>query len=493
MSYLLLTGATGLVGRNLLRNLLLAQRPVAVLTRGRRTEPAGLRIESIVAGWEKQLRRPLMRPVILPGSLVEPDLGLSTDQKHWVKNHCDVAIHSAASLTFTADEKSGEPTRTNIDGTRNLLRLCADTGIDDFHFVSTSYVCGRRDDVVTETDANVNADFRNAYEQTKAVAEQIVRSAFGRQATIYRPSIIVGDSQTAETSTFRGLYTPLQIAYLLAESHGLDGVTSFFTELNVDQSFGKNVVPVDWVADVISHILEQPSLHGGVFHVTNPWPVLVADIRESILNVVSDALQRNGRGEGPQTAAVSPGDPELKKAMAVYDTYLGNDPRFDSTNTQRAAPHLACPQIGPPLLKKLNQFAIENRFASPRTPVTSTELNFAELLSQLPARVSTPSSGQSLQLDLTGPGGGCWTVLMQNGQPVAAENGRCGIADAVLYAPASVLEAVVRGRLTLMEALRKWMTLEFPGSARLASELTEGALKWMRQATQVAAPLRYVG
>ena len=493
MSYLLLTGATGLVGRYLLRNLLLAQRPVAVLTRGRRTEQAGLRIESILARWEQQLGRPLMRPVILSGSLHEPDLGLSTDQKIWLKRHCQAAVHSAASLTFAADPNSGEPFRTNLDGTRNLLRLCADTGIDDFHFVSTSYVCGRRSDLVTETDANVDADFRNAYEQTKAAAEQMVRTAFGRRSTIYRPSIIVGDSRTAESSTFRGLYTPLQIAYLLAESHGLDGVASFFTELNVDQSFGKNVVPVDWVADVISHILGQPSLHGGVFHVTNPRPVLVADIRESILDVVSEALRQKGRGEGSPAAGVSPGDSELKKAMAVYDTYLGNDPRFDSTNTQRAAPHLACPSIEPPLLRKLNQFALENRFASPRTPIMPTGLNFAELLGHLPGPASVSGDTRSLQLDLTGPGGGCWTVLTQDGQPVAAENGRCGTAEAVLYAPASVLEAVVAGRLTMTEALRTRMTLEFSGSARLASELTEGALKWMQQSVSAAVPLRYVG
>jgi nucleoside-diphosphate-sugar epimerase len=493
MSYLLLTGATGLVGRYLLKNLLLAQRPVAVLTRGRRTESASLRVESIVARWEEQTGRPLMRPVVLPGSLVEPDLGLRPAGRDWLKRNCRTAIHSAASLTFAADEKSGEPSRTNIDGTRNLLRLCGEAGIEEFHFVSTSYVCGRRDDVVTETDANPNADFRNAYEKTKAAAEQMVRSNFGHQATIYRPSIIVGDSRTAETSTFRGLYTPLQIAYLLAESHGLNGVTAFFTELGIDQSFGKNVVPVDWVADVISHILNQPSLHGGVFHVTNPRPVLVADIRESILDVVSEALRRRGRGEMSPGLAVSPGDSDLRRAMAVYETYLGNDPRFDSTNTQRAAPQLACPSIEPTLLKKLNQFAIENRFSSLRTTVTSLETDFVELLGQLPGRRPGVNGEHSLQLDLTGPGGGCWTVGLRNGQPVSAENGRCGTADAVLYAPASVLEAVVTGHLTLTEALRNRMSLEFRSSARLASELTEGALKWMQQATESAAPLRYVG
>ena len=50
--------------------------------------------------------------------------------------------------------------------------------------------------------------FRNHYEATKFTAELLVRQAMNRDlpATIYRPGIVVGDSQTGETQKFDGPY-----------------------------------------------------------------------------------------------------------------------------------------------------------------------------------------------------------------------------------------------------------------------------------------------
>ena len=77
MSYHLLTGGTGLLGRYLLRDLTLADVPLAVVVRATRWESATQRIETAMAAWEKELGRPLVRPVVLEGDITQPDLGLA--------------------------------------------------------------------------------------------------------------------------------------------------------------------------------------------------------------------------------------------------------------------------------------------------------------------------------------------------------------------------------------------------------------------------------
>jgi thioester reductase-like protein len=79
MNHLLLTGATGLVGRYLLRDLMAADAPVAALVRSTRFESAVQRIEGIMERWEHLAGRCLPRPVVLEADLREPLLGLDAE------------------------------------------------------------------------------------------------------------------------------------------------------------------------------------------------------------------------------------------------------------------------------------------------------------------------------------------------------------------------------------------------------------------------------
>src|SRR3569623_358145 len=70
--YYLLTGATGLLGRYLLRDMLAAGLPVAVLVRSAVNVPARARIEGILARFEADTGYALPRPVVLEGDLPQP-------------------------------------------------------------------------------------------------------------------------------------------------------------------------------------------------------------------------------------------------------------------------------------------------------------------------------------------------------------------------------------------------------------------------------------
>ena len=141
MNYLLLTGATGLVGRYLLRDLLAAEVSVAVLVRSNRLESAAQRVEAVMDRWERLEGRCLPRPVVLDADLREENLGLGAGHLRWIADNCDSILHNAASMAFRQDSH-GEPFRTNVDGMRNMLALCQQAGIENFHHVSTAYICG---------------------------------------------------------------------------------------------------------------------------------------------------------------------------------------------------------------------------------------------------------------------------------------------------------------------------------------------------------------
>src|SRR6516165_5877667 len=204
-SPILLTGATGFLGRYLLRELLAAGRSVIVLARDLPGQSAQERLDEVVARACETLGRSVPRPVVLCGELVQPALGLDSVDRDWLGRRCRVVVHSAACVALRSAD-SGEPWKTNVEGTQRLLAFCQAFGIGELHHVSTAFVCGKRRDRAREDKPRGMPDFHNDYERSKWEAERRVRSAEGIRATIYRPSVIVGDSVTGHTTSYHGLY-----------------------------------------------------------------------------------------------------------------------------------------------------------------------------------------------------------------------------------------------------------------------------------------------
>ncbi|MFP6769123.1 MAG: SDR family oxidoreductase [Planctomycetaceae bacterium] len=358
--YVLLTGGTGLLGRYLLRDLVDHDVSVAMLVRPSRRMTAEERVDAIIATWESQLGRELPRPHVIEGDLAESDLGLDQYSRDWLVDHCDTVLHNAASLTFHATDPAGEPWRTNVQGTQNILELCRDAGIRDVHYVSTAYVCGLRSDRVSESDLDVGQEPGNDYERSKIAAETMIREAdFISPATIFRPSIIVGDSRTGFTTTFHGFYAALRLAHTLLNSSAVDN-NGRPTRLTLSGSERKNLVSVDWVSAAIVGVLVQPEYHGRTFHLTSPSPVTTLVMRD-VLEELIDNCENRFVGSGPLK------DPSLierlfYEQMQVYDSYWRDDPVFDASNTTAALPELPCPEIDHELLVRLSRTAIDMGF-----------------------------------------------------------------------------------------------------------------------------------
>jgi len=116
MPYVFLTGATGLLGRYLLKDLTVAGVPMAVLVRPSRRATAQHRVENVMCYWDGLLGRALPRPVVLEGDITEPDLGLDARGMRWVAENCTCMLHNAASLTFQSTSSQSEPWRSNVGG-----------------------------------------------------------------------------------------------------------------------------------------------------------------------------------------------------------------------------------------------------------------------------------------------------------------------------------------------------------------------------------------
>ncbi|MFQ5732559.1 MAG: SDR family oxidoreductase [Planctomycetaceae bacterium] len=373
--YVLLTGATGLLGRYLLRDLALADVSVAALVRGSRRANPQQRIESIMRMWEQELGRSLPRPVVLEGNLCDPMMGLDEDDLAWVRDNCDSLLHNAASLAFvSANGRDSEPWRSNVGGMRNALDVCERTGIRDFHHISTAYVCGLRSGTILEDELDVGQEFGNDYERSKIEAEKLVRSAgFLAPPTVYRPAIIVGDSETGFTTTFHGFYALLKLVHTLIKCDASvanqmkDAKERAPTRLTLTGEELKNLVPVNWVSAVITAIYCNREHHGQTFHLTQPQPVTIRLLQD----VMEDTIDyRNTVFCGPIPLT----NPTVVEQLfyehsKTYASYWRDEPTFDTSHTRAAVPHLPCPKVDRSLLLMLANWAIENEFRFKDAPI----------------------------------------------------------------------------------------------------------------------------
>ncbi len=251
---ILLTGATGFLGTELLHRLLTeTDRHVVALVRAADDPRASERLYGVLAtlfgpGAPSYAGR--VRAVA--ADLEAPGLGLGAAARRELASGVDVVVHCAASVAFTLP--LDEARRINVDGTREVLDLAAlAPGLDRVVHVSTAYVAGDRDGIAFEHEGDVGQTPRNTYEQTKLEAE-LVLAASGLPSCVLRPSIVVGDSRTGWTPAFNVIYWPLQ-----AFSRGMLRVVPGDPEGRVD------VVPVDTVADALLCLATGPR-ECGTFH-----------------------------------------------------------------------------------------------------------------------------------------------------------------------------------------------------------------------------------
>jgi thioester reductase-like protein len=232
MGAVLLTGATGFVGKEILSRF---------LERGDRLVYALVRADNDHAAAERLPAHDRLAAVA--GDIEQPGLGLARETAERLREEVTTVVHCAASVSF--DLPLDESRRVNVDGTRHVLELARScTRLERFSYVSTAYVAGEPPGVFREDQLDVGQRFRNPYERSKFEAELMLRrEGAGLPLQILRPSIVVGDSSTGRTSSFNVLYGPLK-----AYARGAVPAIPARRDAPVD------VVPVDYVADRVHEL-----------------------------------------------------------------------------------------------------------------------------------------------------------------------------------------------------------------------------------------------
>jgi len=256
---LFLTGSSGFVGMELLaRYLERSDRTIYALIRGSDQDEAGERLRAAAQTVVHDAHRFDHRLVAVRGDVTTPGLGIDPDLREQLAEEVTAVVHSAASVSFSLP--LDEARAINVDGTRRVLELaelCAERGdgLARFSHVSTSYVAGTHCGPFYEEDLDRGQHFNNSYEMSKWEAEKMLRHRFGDlPTTVFRPSIVVGESDSGWTPAFNVVYGPLR-AYSRGSLRAVPG----------RRSAPADVVPVDYVADAIFELSGRPDAEGRTY------------------------------------------------------------------------------------------------------------------------------------------------------------------------------------------------------------------------------------
>jgi NAD(P)-dependent dehydrogenase (short-subunit alcohol dehydrogenase family) len=262
------TGATGFIGKRLVKALL-ARRGATVYFLLRPES------EAKVAGLLDYWGVGKTRAVPVYGDLTAKKLGVSADDVKKLKGQVDHFYHLAAVYDLSADEES--QVRVNIEGTRNTVEFAKAIDAGHLHHVSSIAAAGLYEGVFREDMFEEAENLEHPYFMTKHESEKIVRKESKVPWTVYRPALVVGDSQTGEMDKIDGPYYFFKLIQRMRQilppwmpGIGLEG--------------GRiNIVPVDFVVAALDHISHaKAELKGKCFHLVDPLGYRVGDVLDII-------------------------------------------------------------------------------------------------------------------------------------------------------------------------------------------------------------------
>jgi thioester reductase-like protein len=313
---------------------------------------------------------------IIEGDITSSSLGLEKQEYMKLCNEVDEVFHCAA-VTHFEMQGADEHVVVNIKGTENVLQFTNTGKQKRLHYISTAYVAGKQNCIIYENQILNEPLFNNEYERSKFVAEQLVieyAKSNDIPYTIYRPGIIVGDSKTGATCKFDNLYLFVKVLFNIKNS--------FIKEKNEDLNDITirvpgvpdaliNLVPIDYVADAIVAILEKKESIGKIYHITNPNPPRLSELRDLVMTLLEIKGMHVKIDRELEKQSLGTVEKLFLRQTRSYYSYLFSKLRFDDSNTQEIlkGTGITCPAVTKELVAVLIDFAVSHNWGEEKRTV----------------------------------------------------------------------------------------------------------------------------
>lgn len=204
----------------------------------------------------------------IEGNASEPQYGLSPNDFDRLAStitdiyHCAGVYHIGIAKK-RVEEVNIRTARFSLAAARQFRRL------ERFNYHSSAFVSGDRKGIILEDELEQGQEFRNTYERTQFTAELDVKRAQGElPISVYRPSLIVGDSFSGEIERLDGPYLFIQTI-----ARNPDRLPVLLPSAG---EYPFNVVPIDYVTNAMHALSIMPKARGKTFHLVDCAPVTEA-------------------------------------------------------------------------------------------------------------------------------------------------------------------------------------------------------------------------
>ena len=373
-----LTGATGFLGSHIAGEMIRRGFSLWVLCRPNKHLTGRERFDRIL-DWLGVKVPDSSRVRIVEGCLEKPLFGVDKRQYYEILSQVDEVIHCASSTSFS-ERKRTEVETANIAGLKNALECAAQSRCHFFHHLSTAYAAGKKTGVCREERIETE-DFHNVYEETKCRGEKMAAEICAREGircSIYRPSIVYGDSRTGGSLTFRALYYPVRTLLFFrdlyradilenggqkAKEMGVqmdrDGWIHLPIRMEGKENGGINLIPVDFFLRAFMALWEDRR-EGGIFHLVNPRPKKMEELIEYTRRLFRIAGIRAVPSGEVLSAARNPLEILFDTYLDAYQPYMCDTRVFDSREADSVLRrrNLLCPDLDFEIFSRCMNYAV---------------------------------------------------------------------------------------------------------------------------------------
>jgi len=376
MKTVLVTGSTGFLGTYITRKFFEEGYNLKLIIRRSEHIRAKDKIFKIFPeGTKGGIKALSNRVEIIEGDISADNLGLSEQNYTRLAEIVDEVFHCAAATKFK-DGPNNILARTNVFGSLEIARFCAMKKYKRLHYVSTAYVAGRRQGAFFEDELEKGQLFNNNYEQSKYEAERNIVDFTKRHripCTIYRPSIITGNSKTGATKKYDNIYvfamelirfneyeSRKNVKY--KDSENMDGTRLPNTiRIPGDKHGTINLIPVDYAADSIFYLSGQKETINKTFHIVNPTPPTIEEVAEWLMTATGIYRIKITDVHEFHVLPLNTLEKHFLRKTIAFQPYMFGEAYFDITNTRNylAGSGLECPLITQEVIDRIVRYAVK--------------------------------------------------------------------------------------------------------------------------------------